>query len=25
VQCADGQYSHSGGLPGVCSRHGGVR
>ena len=25
VQCADGQYSHSGGLPGVCSRHGGLR
>jgi hypothetical protein len=25
VQCADGQYSHSGGLPGVCSRHGGAK
>jgi len=25
VQCADGEYSQSGGLPGVCSRHGGVR
>lgn len=25
VQCADGEYSHSGGLPGVCNRHGGVR
>ncbi|MCW3025661.1 MAG: hypothetical protein JWM29_1093 [Solirubrobacterales bacterium] len=25
VQCADGEWSHSGGLPGVCSRHGGVR
>jgi hypothetical protein len=25
VQCADGEYSHSGGLPGVCSRHGGPR
>lgn len=25
VQCADGQWSHSGGRPGVCSRHGGAR
>jgi hypothetical protein len=25
VQCADGEYSHSGGLPGVCSHHGGPR
>jgi hypothetical protein len=25
VQCADGEWSHSGGLPGVCSRHGGAR
>jgi hypothetical protein len=25
VECADGEWSHSGGLPGVCSRHGGVR
>lgn len=25
VRCADGQYSRSGGLPGVCSRHGGPR
>jgi hypothetical protein len=25
VQCADGEWSKSGGLPGVCSRHGGVR
>jgi hypothetical protein len=25
VQCADGQWSHSGGRPGVCSRHGGPR
>jgi hypothetical protein len=25
VQCADGQWSHSGGRPGVCSRHGGVK
>lgn len=24
VQCADGEWSHSGGLPGVCSHHGGV-
>ena len=25
VQCADGQWSHSGGRPGVCSRHGGPK
>jgi hypothetical protein len=25
VQCRDGEWSHSGGLPGVCSRHGGPR
>jgi hypothetical protein len=25
VQCADGEWSHSGGLQGVCSRHGGAR
>lgn len=25
VQCQDGQWSHSGGLPGVCSRHGGPK
>jgi hypothetical protein len=25
VQCADGEWSHSGGRPGVCSRHGGVK
>lgn len=25
VQCADGNWSHSGGLPGACSHHGGVR
>jgi hypothetical protein len=25
VQCADGEWSHSGGLPGVCSHHGGAR
>jgi hypothetical protein len=25
VQCADGDWSHSGGRPGVCSRHGGVK
>lgn len=25
VQCADGMYSHSGGRPGACSWHGGVR
>ncbi len=25
VQCQDGDWSHSGGLPGVCSRHGGPR
>lgn len=25
VQCADGEYSHAGGLPGVCNRHGGVK
>jgi hypothetical protein len=25
VQCADGMWSHSAGLPGVCSRHGGER
>ena len=25
VQCADGEWSHSGGRPGVCSRHGGPR
>ncbi len=25
VQCVDGQWSHSGGLPGVCSHHGGAR
>lgn len=24
VRCADGMYSHSGGRPGACSRHGGV-
>lgn len=24
VRCADGEWSHSGGRPGVCSRHGGV-
>lgn len=24
-QCADGKYSRSGGLPGVCSQHGGAR
>ena len=23
VQCADGEWSHSGGRPGACSRHGG--
>jgi hypothetical protein len=23
VQCADGEWSHSGGLPGACSGHGG--
>lgn len=25
VQCLDGEWSHSGGRPGVCSRHGGPR
>jgi len=25
VQCADGSYSHSGGIQGACSHHGGVR
>jgi hypothetical protein len=25
VQCTDGVYSHSGGRPGACSHHGGVR
>lgn len=25
VQCADGEYSHSGGRPGACSRHGGEK
>ena len=25
VQCADGEWSHSGGLSGVCSHHGGPR
>jgi hypothetical protein len=25
VQCADGEWSHSGGLQGVCNRHGGPR
>jgi hypothetical protein len=25
VQCTDGEWSHSGGRPGVCSRHGGVK
>jgi hypothetical protein len=25
VQCADGEWSHSGGLTGVCNRHGGPR
>jgi hypothetical protein len=25
VQCRDGEWSHSGGLPGVCSDHGGAR
>jgi hypothetical protein len=25
VQCADGTYSHSGGIQGACSHHGGVR
>jgi len=25
VQCADGEWSHSGGLPGVCSQHGGPK
>ncbi len=25
VQCVDGEWSHSGGLRGVCYRHGGVR
>jgi hypothetical protein len=25
VPCADGEWSHSGGLPGVCSRHGGPK
>lgn len=25
LQCADGEWSHSGGQPGVCSRHGGPR
>lgn len=25
VQCADGEYSHSGGRPGACSQHGGER
>lgn len=25
VQCADGMWSHSGGRPGACSHHGGVR
>jgi hypothetical protein len=25
VQCADGSWSHSGGRPGACSYHGGVR
>lgn len=25
VQCADGMWSHSGGLPGACSDHGGER
>lgn len=25
VQCNDGEWSHSGGLPGACSYHGGER
>ena len=25
VQCADGAWSHAGGLTGACSGHGGVR
>jgi hypothetical protein len=25
VQCVDGEWSHSGGLTGVCSDHGGPR
>jgi hypothetical protein len=25
VQCADGEFSHSGGIQGACSHHGGVR
>jgi hypothetical protein len=25
VQCADGEWSHSGGIQGACSYHGGVR
>jgi hypothetical protein len=25
VQCEDGMYSHSGGISGACSGHGGVR
>jgi hypothetical protein len=25
VQCRDGMWSHSGGRPGACSHHGGVR
>ena len=25
TECADGEWSHSGGLPGVCNRHGGPR
>ena len=25
VQCADGEWSHSGGVSGACSYHGGVR
>jgi hypothetical protein len=25
VQCADGEYSHAGGLSGACSHHGGER
>jgi hypothetical protein len=25
VQCVDGEYSHSGGLSGACSDHGGER
>jgi hypothetical protein len=25
VQCADSEWSHSSGRPGVCSRHGGPR